>query len=186
MTRLQGQARLLTRQKVVAVEQNGDEGVSVISQTGSIFHSRRLILSLPPSQQSCLAWSPLLPKLRTWVMTQWSSGCRVLFTLPLPTEKLKILLKAKLGSVLSLGPASLIWRRQESIMGVLGGIEAVLWDQSLKKVTSMAHTYINEMKVAPFLVVSTNIATGETSQDITLFHFFDNSNFHHLLTFITS
>ena len=24
-----------------------------------------------------------------------------------------------------------------------------------------------------------NIATGETSQDITPFHFFDNSNFHH-------
>jgi len=134
LTRLQGQARLLTRQKVVAVEQNGDEGVSVISQTGSIFHSRRLILCLPPSQQSCIAWSPPLPKLRTWAMTQWSSGCQVLFTLPLPTEDLKVLLNAKLGSVLSLGPASLIWRRQESIVGVLGGSEAVLWDQSLKKV----------------------------------------------------
>ena len=154
LTRLQGQARLLTKQKVVAVEQNGDEGVSVISQTGIIFHSRRLILCLPPSQQSCLAWSPPLPKLRTWAMTQWSSGCQVLFTLPLPAEDLKVSLKAKLGSLLSLGPASLIWRRPESIMGVLGGSKAVLWDQSLKKVIFMAHTYIVDMKVAPLFFTS--------------------------------
>ena len=30
-----------------------------------------------------------------------------------------------------------------------------------------------------------NIATGETSQAITPFHFFDNFNFHHYITFIT-
>ena len=87
-------------------------------------------------------------------MTQWSYGTQVLFSLPLPTEDPKVLLKAKLGSVLSLGSATLIWRRQESIMGVLGGSEAVLWDQGLKKVTSMAHRYTNDMKVAPLLVTS--------------------------------
>ena len=31
-----------------------------------------------------------------------------------------------------------------------------------------------------------NIATGETSQAITIFHFSDNPNFHHKITFITS
>ena len=31
-----------------------------------------------------------------------------------------------------------------------------------------------------------NIATGETSQAITPFHLFDNFNFHHKTTFITS
>ena len=31
-----------------------------------------------------------------------------------------------------------------------------------------------------------NIATGETSQAITPFHFFDNFNFHHKITFIKS
>ena len=30
-----------------------------------------------------------------------------------------------------------------------------------------------------------NIATGETSQAITPFHYFDNFNFHHCITFIT-
>ena len=54
MKRVKGQARLLTGQQVVAVEQSGDEGVSVISQTGSIFHSKRLVLCLPPSQQLSL------------------------------------------------------------------------------------------------------------------------------------
>ena len=135
LKRVKGQARLLTGQQVVAVEQSGDEGVSVISQTGSIFHSRRLLLCLPPTQQSCLAWSQPLPKLRTWAMTQWSSGCQVLFSLPLQPDDLKVMLKAKLGSVLSLGAVSVIWRRQESIMGILGGSEATLWGQIPKKVT---------------------------------------------------
>ena len=34
-------------------------------------------------------------------------------------------------------------------------------------------------------IVTINIATGETSQAITPFHFFDNLNFHHLINFIT-
>ena len=134
LKRLKGQARLLTRQKVVAVEQNGEDGVSVISQNGSIFHSRRLLLCLPPTQQSCLAWSQHLPKQRTWAMNQWSSGCQVLFSVPLHPEDLTLMLKAKLGSVLSLGAVSLIWRRHESIMGILGGSEATLWNQIPKKV----------------------------------------------------
>ena len=33
--------------------------------------------------------------------------------------------------------------------------------------------------------IQRNIATGETSQDITPFHFFDNSNVHHYIIFIT-
>ena len=136
-TRLQGQARLLTRQKVVAVEQNGVEGVSVISQTGSIFHSRRLLLCLPPTQQSCLAWSKPLPKLRTWAMNQWSSGCQVLFSLPIQPEDLTVMLKAKIGSVMSLGAVSLIWSRQESLMGMLGGSEATFWGQIPKKASFM-------------------------------------------------
>ena len=139
LTGLKGQARLLTSQKVVAVEQNGDEGVSVISQTGSIFHSRRLVLCLPPSQQSCLAWSPPLPKLRSLGMTHWSSGCQVLFSLPLHPEDLIMMLKAKLGSVLSLGAASLIWRSKENIMGLLGGSEAALWGQIPKQVIFVVH-----------------------------------------------
>ena len=144
-TRLQGQARLLTRQKVVAVEQNGEEGVSVISQTGSIFHSRRLLLCLPPTQQSCLAWSQPLPKLRTWAMTQWSSGCQVLFSLPLQPDDLTVMLKAKLGSVLSLGAVSVIWRRQGSIMGILGGSKATLWGQIPKKVTFRLVWYMHHL-----------------------------------------
>ena len=35
------------------------------------------------------------------------------------------------------------------------------------------------------LLHTVKIATGETSQAITPFHFFDNLNFHHLVTFIT-
>ena len=135
LKRVKGQARLLTGQQVVAVEQSGDEGVSVISQTGSIFHCKRLVLCLPPSQQSCLAWSPPLPKMRTWAMSRWSSGSQVLYNLPLPPEDIKVMQKAELGSVLSLGEAaSLIWRRQESILGILGGSEAVTWDQDPEKV----------------------------------------------------
>ena len=37
----------------------------------------------------------------------------------------------------------------------------------------------------PKVYLSKNIATGETSQAITPFHFFDYSNFHHWITFIT-
>ena len=36
-----------------------------------------------------------------------------------------------------------------------------------------------------FTFYEENMATGETSQAITPFHFFDNSNFHHYITFIT-
>ena len=38
----------------------------------------------------------------------------------------------------------------------------------------------------PRVVSDKNIATGETSQAITPFHFLDNFNFHHYITFITS
>ena len=50
--------------------------------------------------------------------------------------------------------------------------------------------YINQIFIArrfPSLVALSlikNIATGETSQAITPFHFFDNFNFHHKITFI--
>ena len=77
-------------------------------------------------------------------MTQWSSGCQVLFSLPLHPDDLTVMLKAKLGSVLSLGAVSVIWRRQESIMGILGGSEA-LWGQIPKKVTFRLVWYIHHL-----------------------------------------
>ena len=136
VSRLEGQARLVTKEKVVAVEQNGEEGVSVISQSGSIFHSRRLVLCIPPSQQSSLAWSPPLPKLRAWALSQWSSGSQALFSLPLLPEELHCFAKLQIGSVLSSGAASFMWRRHESMMGMVGGRQALLSSQMQKKVSS--------------------------------------------------
>ena len=136
VSRLEGQARLVTKEKVVAVEQNGEEGVSVISQSGSIFHSRRLVLCIPPSQQSSLAWSPPLPKLRAWALSQWCSGNQALFSLPLLPEELHCFTKLQIGTVLSSGAASFMWRRRESMMGMVGGRQALLSGQMQKKVSS--------------------------------------------------
>ena len=136
VSRLEGQARLVTKEKVVAVEQNGEEGVSVISQSGSIFHSRRLVLCIPPSQQSSLAWSPPLPKLRAWALSQWSSGSQALFSLPLLPEELHCFAKLQIGTVLSSGAASFMWGRHENMMGMVGGREALLSSQMQKKVSS--------------------------------------------------
>ena len=47
------------------------------------------------------------------------------------------MLKAKIGSVMSLGAVSLIWSRQESLMGILGGSEATFWGQIPKKASFM-------------------------------------------------
>ena len=135
VSRLEGQARLVTKEKVVAVEQNGEEGVSVISQSGSIFHSRRLVLCIPLSQQSSLAWSPPLPKLRAWALSQWSSGSQALFSLPLLPEELHCFAKLQIGTVLSSGAASFMWGRHENMMGIIGGRQALLSSQMQKKVS---------------------------------------------------
>ena len=137
VSRLEGQARLVTKEKVVAVEQNGEEGVSVISQSGSIFHSRRLVLCVPPSQQSSLAWSPPLPKLRAWALSQWSSGSQALFSLPLLPEELHCFVKLQIETVLSSGAASFMWRRHENMVGMGGGRQALLSSQMQKKVSKL-------------------------------------------------
>jgi len=115
----------------------------VISQSGSIFHSRRLVLCIPPSQQSSLAWSPPLPKLRAWALSQWCSGNQALFSLPLLPEELHCFTKLQIGTVLSSGAASFMWRRRESMMGMVGGRQALLSGQMQKKVLDQLNSLLN-------------------------------------------
>ena len=59
-----------------------------------------------------------------------------MFSLPLLPEELQCFAKLQIGTVLSSGAASFMWRRHESMMGMVGGRQALLSSQMQKKVSS--------------------------------------------------
>ena len=72
-----------------------------------------------------------------------------------------------------------IWKNT-STLASLG-----IWNGHPSTVTSPCKA-LRQVEKYKNTITQKNIATGETSQAITPFHFFHNFNFHHKKTFITS
>merc|ERR1719341_1758568 len=131
---------------VNTVEQNDDGSLCIMTSTGRIMKCRRMIVCIPPTQQSKIIWAPAFPSKKKFAMQSSQMGLLIKFLAIYPKPYWKEM--GYSGEIVSSGGTPVSpdcegspicitlddsHENQFSIVGFIGGKLAVQWAEKSQK-----------------------------------------------------